>query len=186
MKKLYKALVAGAALSALAAAGPALAQQSKSDPDAKVYIISPADGDTVESPVRVVFGLRNMGVAPAGVKKKNTGHHHLLIDTEAPDGRDLKHPLPKDKNNRHYGGGETEALVELEPGEHTLQLILADHNHIPHKPEVLSDQITITVAGATEEDAPEDEDDAGEDDDKEDEAPKRDGGLLGILGGGDK
>lgn len=181
MNKLFKAALTGLALGAVAFAGPALAAQSKSDPDAKVYIISPADGDTFEDgSVRVVFGLRNMGVAPAGVKKKNTGHHHLLIDTDAPNGRDLKHPLPKDENNRHFGGGETEAVIELEPGVHTLQLILADHNHIPHDPAVISEVITITVAGADE--APEDK---GDDDDEEDEAPKRKGGLLGILGSDD-
>lgn len=181
MNKFFKAALTGIALGAVAFAAPALAAQSKSDPDAKVYIISPADGETFEDgTVRVVFGLRNMGVAPAGVKKKNTGHHHLLINTEAPDGRDLKHPLPKDKNNRHFGGGETETVIELEPGEHTLQLILADHNHIPHDPVVMSEVITITVEEGDE--APED-DSGDEDEEAEDEAPKRDGGLLGILGG---
>lgn len=180
MNKMFKAALTGLALGAVAFAGPALAAQSKSDPDAKVYIISPADGETVEGPVRIVFGLRNMGVAPAGVKKKNTGHHHLLIDTEAPDGRDLKHPLPKDKNNRHFGGGETEAVIELEPGEHTLQLIMGDHNHIPHDQAVISEQITIIVVGADE--AP----DEDADEDEKDEAPKRKGGLLGIFDAGEK
>jgi len=110
---------------------------------AHVYIISPADGATVNSPVTVRFGLRGMGVAPAGVDKPNTGHHHLLIDVgESPE---LKGPLPSDARHRHFGGGQTEAVIELSPGSHTLQLIMGDMNHIPHTPPVISERVRITV-----------------------------------------
>lgn len=116
--------------------------RSPSPDGAQVYIVSPQDGATVSSPVRVVFGLRGMGVAPAGVNKANTGHHHLLIDTEAPP---LDRPIPADEHHKHFGGGQTETLIELEPGQHSLQLILADYLHIPHDPAVCSERITITV-----------------------------------------
>jgi hypothetical protein len=110
---------------------------------AKVYIISPADGDVVSSPVTVKFGLSGMGVAPAGVDKPNTGHHHLLIDVDGTPPLDM--PLPADDHHKHFGGGQTETTVELAPGTHTLQLIMGDQNHIPHDPPVMSEKITITV-----------------------------------------
>jgi len=110
---------------------------------AKVYIISPSDGDTVSSPVTVRFGLSGMGVAPAGTDKEKTGHHHLLIDVEGLP--DLEKPLISDERHRHFGGGQTEVTVELSPGKHTLQLILGDKVHIPHDPPVMSDKITISV-----------------------------------------
>jgi len=110
--------------------------------NAEAYLISPADGATVTSPVTVRFGLRNMGVAPAGVERENTGHHHLLIDTGLPP---MNQPIPGDDHHRHFGGGQTEATLELEPGSHTLQLLLGDHNHVPHDPPVMSEPITITV-----------------------------------------
>lgn len=116
--------------------------RSSAPPGAVVYIVSPRDGDSVTSPVRVVFGLRGMGIAPAGVQQANTGHHHLLIDTPAPP---LDRPIAADENHRHFGGGQTEADIELGPGQHTLQLILADYLHIPHDPAVCSERITITV-----------------------------------------
>lgn len=110
---------------------------------ARVYIISPADGDTVSSPVTVRFGLSGMGVAPAGTDKEKTGHHHLLIDVEGLP--DLEKPLISDERHRHFGGGQTEVTVELPPGKHTLQLILGDKVHIPHDPPVISEKITISV-----------------------------------------
>lgn len=114
-----------------------------SSPDgAGVYIVSPENGATVSSPVTVIFGLNGMGVAPAGVAKDNTGHHHLLIDTNPPN---MDGPIPSDDHYRHFGGGQTEVTLELEPGEHTLQLLLGDVNHIPHDPPVMSERITITV-----------------------------------------
>lgn len=109
---------------------------------AKAYIISPADGATVSSPVLVQFGLEGAGVAPAGVEKVNTGHHHLLIDTDLPD---LTKPIPSDEHHRHFGGGQTQVELELEPGEHSLQLLLGDFGHTPHNPPIMSEKITITV-----------------------------------------
>ncbi|MDH3647353.1 MAG: DUF4399 domain-containing protein [Gammaproteobacteria bacterium] len=116
--------------------------RSPSPQDAEVYIVSPKHGATVSSPVRVVFGLRGMGVAPAGVNQPNTGHHHLLIDTEAPP---LDRPIPADEHHKHFGGGQTETTIELAKGEHTLQLVLADYIHVPHDPAVCSERIAITV-----------------------------------------
>ena len=109
---------------------------------AVVYIIGPKDGATLSSPVRVQFGLRGMGVAPAGVDLPNTGHHHLVIDTELPD---LDAPFPTSPNNIHFGKGQTETTLDLEPGEHTLQLLLGDMNPVPHQPPVISKRITVTV-----------------------------------------
>ena len=109
---------------------------------AYVYIVSPAHGEVVTSPFKVVFGLSGMGVAPSGVDKAKTGHHHLLIDTGLPD---LNHPIPADDKHRHFGGGQTEVVIELVPGEHSLQLLLADFTHRPHSPPLSSQQITIRV-----------------------------------------
>ncbi len=108
-----------------------------------VYIISPADGEVVHSPVLVKFGLRGMGVAPAGVDRENTGHHHLLIDVE--ELPDLTKPIPADDQHKHFGNGQTEAFVELTPGSHTLQLLFANFAHVPHNPPMTSQTITIHV-----------------------------------------
>jgi hypothetical protein len=110
--------------------------------DAKLYIITPVDGAVVKSPVTVRFGLRGMGVAPAGVARPGTGHHHLLIDTDVPP---LDQPVPADEHHLHFGGGQTETTIELPPGTHTLQLVLGDQNHVPHDPPIISKRITITV-----------------------------------------
>ncbi|MGD8593007.1 MAG: DUF4399 domain-containing protein [Gammaproteobacteria bacterium] len=115
---------------------------TKAPENARVYFISPADGDTVSSPVKVQFGLQGMGVAPAGTEKENTGHHHLLIDTKLDDPMS---PIPNDATHKHFGGGQTETMVELPPGKHTLQLVLGDKSHIPHDKPVMSEVITITV-----------------------------------------
>lgn len=113
--------------------------------NARVYFIAPANGETVTGKVTVKFGLSGMGVAPAGVEKANTGHHHLLIDADAPMGEKLNQPLPVDAHVRHFGGGQTETVLELPPGRHTLQLIVGDANHIPHDPPLESDKIEIDV-----------------------------------------
>ncbi len=117
--------------------------QKKSPQDAKVYIISPKDGETVSNPVRVLFGLKEMGVAPAGIFKENTGHHHLLIDVDKLP--PMNAPIPSDAKHVHFGGGQTEVTLTLEPGKHTLQLLLADLAHVPHNSPVMSKKITITV-----------------------------------------
>jgi Domain of unknown function (DUF4399) len=109
---------------------------------ASVYFMNLKNGDVVSSPVLVQFGLRGAGVAPAGVEKEATGHHHLLINVAE---LDLNAPIPMTDSHRHFGGGQTEARLELKPGTYTLQLLLADHNHIPHHPALLSERITITV-----------------------------------------
>ena len=114
-----------------------------STPGAEVYFISPLDGETVHNPLTVRFGLRGMGIAPAGVTQANTGHHHLLIDvTELPA---PGQPIPADAEHRHFGGGQTETTLELSPGVHTRQLLLADQAHGPHQPPVVSQRIAIQV-----------------------------------------
>ena len=126
---------------------PSLAQEPRQPrpPDARLYIIWPPDGQVIRGGrLWVRMGLKNMGVAPAGVEMENTGHHHFLIDTDLPP---LDEPIPADNHHIHFGGGDTEArLLELPPGEHTLQLIMGDHNHVPHDPPLVSEKITITVA----------------------------------------
>jgi len=135
-----RALVVAFAVAALAPA----AAQTPSPAGAKVYFINLKDGAEVESPFLVQFGLSGMGVAPAGVEKPNTGHHHLLIDTTMTP-EQMKEPLPADDNHKHFGGGQTEAMVTLPKGQHTLQLLLGDWTHIPHVPPVMSEPISITV-----------------------------------------
>ncbi|NEZ03639.1 DUF4399 domain-containing protein [Wenzhouxiangella sp. XN201] len=130
-------------LSALVQAGGL--ERTPAPEQAKVYFIAPHDGDTVTSPVTVRFGLEGMGVAPAGVDHDQTGHHHLLIDTGPDTMPAMDQPLPTTDQVVHFGGGQTEVEIELEPGEHTLQLLLGDHRHVPHDPAVKSERITITV-----------------------------------------
>lgn len=121
--------------------------QSQAAPaGAKAYIISPGDGEKVSSPVRVQFGLAGMGIAPAGVEYPDAGHHHLLVNAEQLPAANL--PIPADDRHRHFGKGQTEALLELTPGEYTLQLILGDHLHMPHNPPVISEKVHINVVGA--------------------------------------
>ena len=120
---------------------PAIARTPR-PAEAKLYIISPQNGETVSSPVTVRFGLTGMEVAPAGVASPNTGHHHLIIDSPVPAS---DAPLPKDDRHLHFGAGQTEASVALTPGKHRLQLVLADKDHVPHDPPLVSEPITITV-----------------------------------------
>lgn len=143
MKRILLALVlASTAAAAIAADAPGL-PVTKSPAGAEVYIISPKDGATVGQEFTVSFGLKGMGVAPAGVKKEGTGHHHLLIDvTDLPA---AGQPIPKDDTHVHFGNGQTETTVKLKPGTHTLQLELADENHIPFDPAVVSKKITVHV-----------------------------------------
>jgi hypothetical protein len=131
------------ALPALAQDAPASMPRTASPAGAEVYIQSPADGAEVRSPFLVRFGLRGMGVAPAGVTTANTGHHHLLVDVAELPPDNL--PLPQTDQVRHFGAGQTEAEISLPPGQHTLQLVLGDSLHIPHDPPLRSAKITITV-----------------------------------------
>jgi len=134
---------AGAVLLATLFAAPASLAREPAPAGAEVYIVSPADGAKVTSPVKVVFGLKGMGIAPAGIKFDNTGHHHLLIDSELP--ADLSQPLAATEKSVHFGKGQTETSVTLPPGKHTLQLVLGDSLHIPHDPPVVSKKITVIV-----------------------------------------
>lgn len=141
-------LITAAALTL--AAMPALAGETPSPEGARVYFANLEDGASVSGPVTVVFGLSGMGVAPAGTERDNTGHHHLLTNRvawgEGPDDADMDESgLYADENHTHFGGGQTETVLDLPPGEHTLQLVLGDLNHVPHNPPVVSEQITITV-----------------------------------------
>lgn len=138
------------ALIAIALSGNAMAGDTPSPEGAKQYFVNLKDGDVVTGPVKVVFGLSGMGVAPAGVDKPNTGHHHILVNRapfgEGPTGADeMEGGVLADENNIHFGGGQTETTLDLPPGTHTLQLVLADMNHAPHTPLVASEVITITV-----------------------------------------
>lgn len=124
--------------------------ETPSNPDARVYFANLSDGDTVSSPVTVIFGLSGMGVAPSGTEKENTGHHHLLLDRpplgEGEDGADeLSNGIASDENHMHFGGGQTEVTLDLAPGQHTLQLVLGDFGHMPHSIPIVSDVITVTV-----------------------------------------
>ena len=127
-------------IAALGLSAALIAQQSAPE-GARVYIVSPANGATVERTFTVVFGLSGMGVAPAGIEMPNTGHHHLLINKDSLPA--AGQPLGGDV--MHFGLGQTETTVTLEPGTHTLQLVLGDHLHVPHNPPVMSEKITVTV-----------------------------------------
>jgi hypothetical protein len=137
MKRLFSTVVLSL-LSTGILAGPTVAPEG-----ARATIITPANGATVTNPVTVQFGLAGFGVAPAGIQKENTGHHHLLIDVDQLP--DMNLPIPMDDKHRHFGGGQTQVTLELPPGKHSLQLLMGDHNHTPHNPPVLSEKITIEV-----------------------------------------
>jgi hypothetical protein len=129
---------------AQAPAPVAAIERQKAPATAEAYIISPADGATVQGPVVVRFGLKGMGIAPAGIKLDNTGHHHLFVDTDLP--ADLGAPIPAVEGKvLHFGKGQTEVELTLAPGKHTLQLLVGDYLHIPLDPAVASKKVTITV-----------------------------------------
>jgi hypothetical protein len=125
-----------------AAAEPAALPRTASADSASVFFIMPADGANVKNPIRIEFGIAGMDVVKAGDDQPNSGHHHLLIDTDLPD---LGLPIPADEHHVHFGDGSTTTEITLPPGEHTLQMLLGDHLHIPHNPPLVSKQITITV-----------------------------------------
>jgi hypothetical protein len=136
------ALAALVTLTSMASPHLVMAGTTPSPAGAHVYIGYPNDGQVVPAnkPFRVWFGLRYMGVAPKGVKYPNTGHHHLLIDTDLPP---MDQEIPSDRNHLHFGAGETETMIELPPGKHTLQLLMGDDMHVPHNPPVYSKKITV-------------------------------------------
>lgn len=146
MKILMSAITAVALTTTAALAGG----ETPSNAEAEVYFVGLEDGQTVTSPVLVVFGLRGMGVAPAGTEKEMTGHHHLFINRpplgQGEDGADeLANGIPADENHVHFGGGQTETQLDLPSGQHTLQLVLGDAGHVPHSTPIVSEVITITV-----------------------------------------
>jgi hypothetical protein len=135
----------GSLLLALVVGVPAVATaQTAAPPNAAAYIINLKDGDTVTSPFKVQFGLTGMGIAPAGIERPNTGHHHLLIDTTL-SAEELKQPMVMDAKHLHFGGGQTETMLTLPPGQHRLQLELGDLSHVPFNPPIMSPIITVTV-----------------------------------------
>lgn len=136
--------IALAALTAMPAVrSDAEAGQTPAAKNVYLYIGWPNDGEVIRTRrFRIWFGLRNAGVAPAGVEKANTGHHHLIIDAPLPP---FDQEIPADKNHLHFGAGQSEAVIELAPGKHTLQLLMGDHQHIPHNPPIYSRKITIDV-----------------------------------------
>ncbi|MGB3461193.1 MAG: DUF4399 domain-containing protein [Rhodanobacter lindaniclasticus] len=142
MKRILFALALAGLVTTAMAAAPAL-PTTAAPAGAEVYIISPADGATVGPEVTVRFGLKGMGVAPAGVVKENTGHHHLLVDVK--DLPAAGQPIPADAQHIHFGGGQTQTTLKLTPGTHTLQLELGDANHVPFEPALVSKKITIHV-----------------------------------------
>lgn len=125
-----------------ASVAQAVLERTPSPEGAKVFFITPADGAMVTSPVHIEFGIEGMTVVPAGDETPNSGHHHLLVDTDLPD---LSLPIPKDAQHIHFGDGSTSTDLELAPGKHSLQLLLGDYRHVPHDPPVVSDKITISV-----------------------------------------
>ena len=125
-----------------ATAAAATLPRSTSPDGARVFFITPATADTVSSPVRIEFGIEGMNVVKAGDKQPHSGHHHLLIDTNLPN---PGLPIPADEHHVHFGDGSTATEISLAKGEHTLQLLLGNHLHVPHDPPVVSNPITITV-----------------------------------------
>ncbi|REE22865.1 MULTISPECIES: DUF4399 domain-containing protein [unclassified Paraburkholderia] len=141
---MYKIIAVAALVMSAALASPnaTLAGTTPAPAGAYAYIGYPNDGQVVPAnkPFKVWFGLRYMGVAPKGVKFPNTGHHHLLIDTDLPP---MDQEIPSDRNHLHFGAGETETMIQLPPGKHTLQLLMGDDMHVPHNPPVYSKKITV-------------------------------------------
>lgn len=116
-------------------------ERQSSPKGAKVYIVSPKNNATVSKKFKVIFGLSGMGVCPAGFKKENTGHHHLQVDGKSLPPMDS----PMLGTVTHFGGGQTETTLELAPGKHTIRLIMGDYRHVPHKPPVISEVVTVYV-----------------------------------------
>ncbi len=136
-------VIASAFVALCLLAQPAAAGETPRPKNAYLYIGWPQEGVVIrESPFRVWFGLRHMGIAPAGVKKPNTGHHHLLVDTDVPP---INEEIPNNKNHRHFGAGQSQMMLELPPGRHTLRLLFADDKHFPHNPPLMSNKITVIV-----------------------------------------
>ena len=138
-----KAIINAILVAAVVAPAPAFAAGTPSPENAEVYIIWPTEGTVIHGgKFWLRMGLRNMGVCPKGFNIPNVGHHHVLIDADLPA---MDEQIASDRNHLHFGAGETEARIELAPGKHTLQLLLGDHQHVPHVPPVYSKKISIIV-----------------------------------------
>jgi hypothetical protein len=135
-------LLAAAALADTAAPNATVMPRSKPPAGATAYFIAPKDGDTITGPVTVVMGLKGMGVAPAGMQHADTGHFHLIVDADLPP---ADQPIPKDEQHLHFGGGQTQTVLTLKPGKHTLQILMGDYQHLSFDPTVVSEKITIMV-----------------------------------------
>jgi Domain of unknown function (DUF4399) len=152
MNRLILACSAGLLTSFAFAQAPATAPAPTTPPaaaiapaaGAEVYLISPKNGAKVHGPVTIRFGLKGMGIAPAGIKFDNTGHHHLLVDTDIKDVK-LNESMPTTDKIVHFGKGQTETTMTLSPGKHTLELLFADYTHRSFDPPLHSAKITITV-----------------------------------------
>ena len=141
--KLPSKCLAAAALGVALLSGPALAGDTSRPDNAQLYIIWPKDGRTIPGgKFWLRMGLKNFGVAPASTEKANTGHHHVIINAPLPA---FDAEIPNDKNHLHFGGGQTEARIQLPPGRHTIQLLMGDHDHVPHNPPLYSERITVIV-----------------------------------------
>lgn len=140
-RTLRSGIVFSAAVAMLSAA-PLAGARTPAPEGAGVYFIAPSDGATLKGPVIVRFGMRGMGVAPAGVEMAKTGHHHLILNAPLPP---MDQGIPADERHIHFGGGQTEVRLELPPGKHEMQLLVGDHLHIPHDPPIMSERITITI-----------------------------------------
>jgi hypothetical protein len=139
--RLLQSVIASLVFSTLVC-GSTLGGPTHSPGGAELYFVDLKDGATIPTKVVIRFGLRGMGIAPAGEDRENTGHHHLLIDAELPS---LDQPIPNDANHLHLDAGETEAEITLAPGTHTLQLLLGDKDHIAHNPPVMSLRIRVVA-----------------------------------------
>lgn len=142
-RSMFVAMVMVALANTAGAQDTAKPARSKAPAGTELYFIAPDDGATVGTEVTVRFGLKGLGVAPAGVVKENTGHHHLLVDVKELPAADQ--PIPNDAQHKHFGGGQTETVLQLKPGDHTLQLILGDAAHVPFDPPLVSKTITVHV-----------------------------------------
>ncbi|MCR9108435.1 DUF4399 domain-containing protein [Marivita sp. XM-24bin2] len=145
---MYRVILAAAV--AISSATLTHAGDTPSNPESVAYVVNLENGATMQSPVTLVFGLAGMGVAPAGVEKEGTGHHHILLNRPpfgegSEDAELIANGIPADDNHIHFGGGQTQTTLDLPPGEHTIQLVLGDHFHVPHNPPVVSEVMTITV-----------------------------------------
>ncbi|MGA1103180.1 MAG: DUF4399 domain-containing protein [Pseudomonadales bacterium] len=144
LNRILFTFTAGAVLLGVGLSGAIQAQMptTVAPANAKVYFVNLVDGEVVSNPVKVVMGLSGMGIAPAGIDFPETGHHHLVIDAPTPPAGQV---IAADERHVHFGKGQTEAVLQLSPGKHTLQLVLGDRNHVPHTPAIVSRVITITV-----------------------------------------